>query len=399
MADKLKILFVDDEQKVLDGLRRLLHCKRKEWDMVFANSGAEALKLFEERSFAVIVTDMRMPGMSGDELLTEIRKRHPETIRLVLSGQADKDSILQSVGPIHQFMQKPCDAATLTATINRTIQLEALLANEDLKSMVTELESLPILPKNQEELMQKLQTPGVSPNLIGDAIGQDVAMTAKILQLVNSSFFALQRRVSSPGDAVSLLGLETVRSLVVTMQVFSQVSAETPSEFSQEDLLSRCTDVAATARRIAAIENMSTEAVSETYMAGLLHDVGKLVLAVKRPDAFAEAVRLAKSESLPEEEAERRVIGTSHSEIGAFLLGLWAFENPIVESAAYHHCPSKSNTDSFTTLTAVHVAGAIVQQSTSKLVDLPLEVDTEYLERLGLIDRLDAWRDECRLAA
>ncbi|MCH7546912.1 MAG: HDOD domain-containing protein [Planctomycetes bacterium] len=399
MSDKKRILFVDDEQNVLDGLRRMLRSMRSEWDMAFATGGDEALEILATKRFDVIVSDLRMPGMSGKQLLAEVRKRHPVIVRLVLSGQADKDSILKSVGPIHQFLQKPCDEEMLKSTICRTIEMGDLFADENLKSMVTELESLPSPPSHQQELMAQFQIPGVSPKLIGESISRDLAMTAKILQLVNSSFFGLRRHVGNPADAVMLLGMDTVRSLVMIMQVFTQVSQDEIKGFSQDALLSHSIAVATIAKKIAQTEGMHPAEAEDAYLAGLLHDVGKLVFAAKRPEEFAEALAVARSQHLSGEEAERQVIGASHSEIGAYLLGLWAFETPIVDAALYHHCPGKHGCSRFSISTAVHVANAIVRQDPNTNHAAELDIDREYLDRIGVGNRLGAWQDASPCAA
>ena len=398
-ARKKHILFVDDEQYVLDGLRRMLRSMQSEWEMRFARSGHEALVLLAGTPCDVIVSDMRMPGMPGEALLAEVRNRYPAMIRLALSGQSDKEIILKSVGPIHQFLQKPCDEQTLKSTISRTIELCDLLADDRLKSIVTGLESLPSLPSHQQELTAQFQRSDVSTRLIGDSISKDMAMTAKILQLVNSAFFGLRRRVNSPADAVKLLGLDTVRSLVMTIQVFSQISETEVEGFSQKSLLSHSAAVAAVAKKIVQAEGKPAEMAERACLAGLLHDVGKLALASKMPAEYAASIRVAGTDRITAEEAERRVIGASHAEIGAFLLGLWAFDPSIVDAALFHHRPAMHAGDGFTILTAVHAANAIVRFSPTVDVAGVPGMDMGYLERLGLSDHLGSWLGVCKNAA
>ena len=400
MSSKKRILFVDDEQYVLDGLQRLLRPMRSEWDVEFATGGEEALRMLEDKPYDVIVSDMRMPGLSGDQLLATVRMRYPGMVRLVLSGQADKQSILTCVGPIHQFLQKPCDGETLKATISRTIEMGDLFTDESLKDIVTELETLPSLPSHQRELLAQFQIPDVSMTHIGGLISRDIAMTAKILQLVNSSFFGLCRHVGSPSDAVHLLGLDTVRSLVTAMQVFSQVVPGEIKGFSQGRLLLHSEEVALMAKKIALSEGLPHDMAEMAYLAGLLHDVGELIYAAKRPEQYAEAIALADSEHIHIEEAERRVIGASHGEVGAYLLALWAFEVPVVDAALYHHCPSKHNASGFSILTAVHVADAIVDLGRrSPGGSAEPDVDHAYLERIGLSERVVVWQEMCSCTA
>lgn len=393
MADRKHILFVDDEQNVLDGLRRMLRPMRSEWDMTFVCGGKEALDTLEKVRCDVIVSDLRMPGMSGDQLLAEVRRRYPWVVRLVLSGQAGNESTLKSVGAIHQFLQKPCDEETLRSTIARTAALGDLFADDSLRSLVSELESLPSLPSHHEELMVQFQMPGVSPRLIGESIGKDVAMSAKILQLVNSAFFGLRRHVGSPADAVMLLGMDTVRSLVLAMQVFSQVARAEIEGFSQQTLLAHSLSVSNVAKSIAIAHGMSETEVEDAYLAGLLHDVGKLVLAAKRPDEFACAIADARSGRISGEESERRAIGASHSEVGAYLLGLWGFAPSIVDAVLHHHHPGDYACDHFSATTAVHIANAIVSANPDTASADALDVDREHLTRIGAAAQLAVWWD------
>src|SRR5271168_4540910 len=121
---KKRILFVDDDKFALNGMDRSLRSMRDEWEMEFVGGGNQALLRMDEAAFDVIVSDMRMPGMNGAELLNEVMKRHPKTVRLILSGYADHDLIMKCVGSTHQYLAKPCDAKTLKMTVQRAAHLE-----------------------------------------------------------------------------------------------------------------------------------------------------------------------------------------------------------------------------------------------------------------------------------
>jgi len=391
---KPRILFVDDEPNVLSGLRRMLRARRNEWEMAFASSGREALELMAEQSFEVIVSDMRMPEMPGEVLLAEVQKKYPGTARIVLSGQADREAILQAVGPIHQYLQKPCDELTLHATISRTCELRSLFCNEELQAMIGEIESLPGLPALQQELMSKLQMPGVSPKVIGETIERDIGMTTKILQLVNSAFFSLRRHIVNPTEAVKLLGLETIKSLVLTMQLFNRVAHDECKEFSQDNLLAHSAEVAVVAKKITSTQTDDNQLIEMSYLAGLLHDVGKLVLASQRPEMFSKAVARARDEEISCTDAEKKIIGATHAQIGGYLLGLWGFDPPVVDAAAFHHHPARSVHRHFCPMIAVHIANAIVLgkgRSSSAASTANGQIDRAYLEEMGLLDSLSEW--------
>jgi DNA-binding NtrC family response regulator len=178
---KKRILFVDDDEFSLRGLDRLLRSTRDEWEMEFLDSGDKALARMGEVPFDVIISDMRMPGMNGAELLNEVMKRHPKTIRLILSGYADRDLILKCVGSTHQYLAKPCDADALKMIVRRATQLEYALKSEPLRELVARCAVLPSVPALYSEIIEVLQKPDADVALIGDIIFKDGAMTAEIL--------------------------------------------------------------------------------------------------------------------------------------------------------------------------------------------------------------------------
>ncbi|MBA4394227.1 MAG: two-component system response regulator, partial [Desulfobacca sp.] len=219
---KLKIIFVDDEPQILKGLQRMLHFLRKEWEMKFVEGGAEALSLLQEEPCDVIVTDMRMPGMDGVQLLSQVKTLFPEMIRLVLSGYSDKEMVLQAVPLAHQYLAKPCDPQTLILAIKRASALCDLLSDHALKKLITQDTTLPSLPALYLELEQVIQTENSTIDRVAEIIAQDLGMTAKVLQLANSSFFGLPRTVSSPKEAVLLIGLKALQALILSVHIFSQ---------------------------------------------------------------------------------------------------------------------------------------------------------------------------------
>jgi len=210
-----RVVFVDDEQNVLSGLKRMLRSMRHEWDMQFFDNGIEALKSIEDKGCDVIVSDMRMPRMDGVQLLNSIREKYPRSIRIALSGQSDANMIYRCINNAHQYLAKPCDSDQLIATINGACALQDKLDDDKLKSVISNLESIPTLPESYEKIMAELQSDDPSLEAVGAIIETDIAMTAKILQIVNSAFFGLPRHVSSPAEAAMYLGIDSIKSLVV----------------------------------------------------------------------------------------------------------------------------------------------------------------------------------------
>ena len=217
----LRVLFVDDEPMLLRGLKRMLFKQRDRWDMVFALGGAEACDLLAGEHFDVVCTDMRMPGVDGPAVLERARELSPDTVRLVLSGYADAEMVTRVVGTAHQYLSKPCDADMLVEAIGRSVNLRAELRSDALRELVSRIGTLPSPPEAYREITARMQSRQTSFEDIGSAIRKDAAVTAKLLQLVNSSFFALRREISDPVQAVQLLGLDLVRGLVLGAGIMS----------------------------------------------------------------------------------------------------------------------------------------------------------------------------------
>ena len=387
------VLFVDDDPNILAGLRRLLRAQRQEWNMEFVAGGQEALAHLAEHPVDVVVTDMRMPGMDGAELLKEIVSRHPSVARIVLSGQSDKESLIKVAGLAHQYLSKPCDTETLTATVRRVCNIRDYVSDENLKVLVSRMCSIPSLPSNYQELVVELAAPEPSMKIICEIIARDLSMTAKVLQLVNSAFFGIPRRVTSPSQAVALLGLDTVSGLVLSAGVFSQFDYERLGQFSVDELINHSLQVASHARNIAGRQSKDATLVNDAFVAGLLHDIGKLVLASNFPRQYTLAMSAAADWGHSLCAAERETFGADHAEVGAYILDLWGLPTPLIEAVAYHHDPKKSLTPGFTPLTAVHVANAcacVLGQAESR--GHTSVIDETYLSGIGALETLSQWR-------
>jgi len=389
------LLFVDDEPRVLQGLQRQLHSMRNEWEMNFVESGPQALKLMATTSVDVIVTDMVMPGMDGAQLLMEVMKRHPHTVRLVLSGHADREAVLRLVGPAHQYLSKPCNAEELRAAISRALALRDLLANEQLKQLASRIRCLPSLPTLHVQLTAELRKDDPSVENVAKIISKDIGMTTKILQLVNSAFFGLPQPAADPMEAVMFLGLTTIRALVLSVQVFSQFDSRANKSFSIDGLAQHCWLTGLLARRIAEAEHCDPKFDDQCFLAGLLHDVGQLILATNLPEPYAEVLRNARESGRPVWEAEIAAFGATHAQVGAYLLGLWGLPNPVVEAVALHHQPEASSFQGFSPVIAVHVADSFAHEYNSGPSESSNPINLDHIAALGLERRVAEWRRRC----
>ncbi len=384
-----RLLFVDDESMVLDGLRRALHGMREVWDMHFVDSAEAALQALEKQPYDAVVSDMRMPLMDGAQLLEQIKQRYPDVVRMILSGQSSREAVYRSIAPAHQFLSKPCDPQELAARLSQALAMRDLLSNQSLKTVISRLRSIPSLPTLYDEITAALRLESPSLEQIARIISKDVGMAAKILQLANSAFVGASGRVSSLLQALSLIGTETVRTLVLSVHVFSQCDGNTQVRASLPALWDHSVAVSSLAQRIAACEGCAKAMVEESFTAGLLHDVGKVVLLAEMPREYHEIFELDPDAG---KELERERLGCTHAEVGAYLMSIWGLPLALVHAVAFHHHPSESVETQFSSLTAVHAADAIASATDASPLNHDIEMDLSYLERLGLREREGRWR-------
>jgi len=394
-----RILFVDDEPRVIVGLQRMLRKQRGEWDMVFVNSAEEALAQQEESHFDVIVSDMQMPGMNGAELLECVVKKHPDTARIVLTGNTDEALANRVLRVAHQYLCKPTDAETLKAAVAQACSAPEAVANKQLRALFGKCDTLPSLPSLYVEITQAAERETASAREIADIISRDMGMSAKLLQLVNSSFFGVGRRISSVTQTVALLGILRIKALVLAEGIFEGFApSRRIDHFSMEDMWRHSLAVARLARVISEAENQGGDQPDQAFNAGLMHEIGMLALACQRTDDFEEVLRQVHEEGKPICRAEKDRFNATHADMGAYLLTLWGLPKGLVEAVALHHTPSKTPSRGFCAVSAVHVADVLVSnRERSESDETPNlfapELDTTYLDRIGLSHRLDRWKE------
>jgi HD-like signal output (HDOD) protein len=392
-AGKKHILFVDDESNVLNGLRRMLRDRRKEWELEFVESAELGLKALRKFPFDVVVSDMRMPGMDGARFLSEVRKLYPATARLVLSGHSDDEMLIRAAGGAHQYVSKPCDANHLQNAISRTLAVREALKSPELQSFATGLSTVPSLPHLVTKISAILDESNADIGRVGDIISSDLGMTAKILQLVNSDFFGFGREISNPREAVQLLGPDTLRSLVAAIGVFEQVDYARPIGDYLLAMSNHALHVAALARQICYAETRDRALAGEAFTAGVLHDVGKVLFLINHED-YSELLNtqgvLGSRPNLCMLESE--TLGVTHAHLGAYLLGLWGLPDRIIEAVLLHHQPSQSEGPEFSPLAAVHAADYVLHRlsRSSDSISYPV-LDLGFLNSIGCEAKFDDW--------
>jgi HD-like signal output (HDOD) protein len=403
---KKQILFVSQDTAAESALRRDLSSMNSLWDGTFSAAGEHGLALLEQNDFAAVVVDESLPDMDSSQFLDVVQQHHPAARRLIVS-ELDERSALKWSGKAHQCIPKPWDAETLRATLERTFTLGLWLSNPRVRNLVGRMTVVPSPPDLYFAVVRALESPEVDLEELYDRAAKDPAMTAKLLQVANSAALGLRHKVANVAEAIGYLGLETTRSLILLAHTFSYCDRSPAAGFSADRLWQHSFNTGVLARKIARAERASREGIDECFLAGLLHDIGELLLAVNLPEEYSAVLaRKPPGAARPDEDsrdeseflwqAELEILGATHAEIGAELMATWNLPLTVVEAIALHHKPAALLSSRFGPLAAVHVADALEHEISrgddswkASRLDLP------YLEDLRLDGRIEDWREGC----
>lgn len=376
---KQHMLFVDDEPRVLQGLRRMLRNLRSEWEMHFVGGGPEALELLERVPVRVVVSDMRMPGMDGADLLRRIMRRYPQIVRIALSGESQEESVLRAVGPVHQYLTKPCNSDELKEAIARTVALQEIAESEATRSLVNAVGQIPSPPAFHEQLLNRIGDAEGCLDLLTEAVLEDESSKHRLMQLARVAVPGGEQVQSDVSQATKLLGLNLMTKALVALHVFEQCPDLGRDPSLCDHLWLQGVRIGLMAREICRCERAHTLMQEDTLAASLLLNIASI------PWSSGEPVRIQ------EECWEPGVV------LGTTLLSRWALPAVILEVLAYHRYPQRSRVERFGPVAAVHVAHAfemVESRSSRETGDgCPDQVDEEYLDHIGARDRLAFWRE------
>lgn len=363
-----------------------------DWQIAYVASGAEALATLNRQPFDAVVTAVQLPDQTAPELMRAVMQQHPKAVRLVLAAAAEQPRVMECAAFTHQFLTRPCELEVFRVAIDRATDLEASMRRELVGRLVGRMDRLPSLPDLYVQLVDKMNQPECSIDEVGDLVARDISMTARILKLVNSAFFGLRHRVSSPHEAVNYLGLDTVKALVLSINAFAQFERLSLGGVSLEALWNHSLMTAGCAKVIAEFEESDARQLDEIFVAGMLHDAGKLALAANFHAEYGEVVRTSGGNPSDVLAAEEVAFGATHAEVGGYLLGMWGLPGPVVDAVSWHHEPLRCSEQAFGPLACVHVANIWVNEVASGYF-APLA--REYYEQIGMAERLPEWRRVC----
>jgi putative nucleotidyltransferase with HDIG domain len=382
-----RLLFVDDEPLMRDLYATLGSVLGKGHEVFTAGSGSEALELVHDQSFDVIVSDLAMPEMDGLEFLNEVVRTYPESARIIISGFADRARIAECLTVGHRYFNKPFDFRALATLLKRVCQYSYLVSNDRIRRVVCGTGALPTPPDVYLKLSELLNSSDCDIEDITKVVEQDPGLTTKLLHLVNSAQFGIARQIVTPHEAVQIVGIDILRALMLGIQAFNFYETKPFVRTVFKDLWDHSLRTAAGARKIARLEGLKSAAAEECFLTGLLHDIGKLILAANAEVEYRLVLDLARKGGVPLDQAENGIFGSTHAQVGAYLLALWGLPESVVKAVETHQTLEGSH-DVFSPALAVHLA-QVLDPSAARKSELKIEV----VEQLKLRDRIPAWEE------
>ena len=389
MNERLRVLVIENDSSALSRLELGLQHLRSQWDLTFLPHGDEAVFALEAGQIDVVVCPQVPATHGGTDVLSYAREHRPEVLRIALAIEGDAPDRLAAINVAHTCLPRHPKAGAIEAAVRQTARIQTLLQAEAMRDLVLGLTVLPSLPSVLNTLLDELRSPYASVARVGELISQDPGLTAQLLRVVNSPVVGLARPVGDPALAVTLLGLDTVAAMLVQHHLFALANERVLDRLGLGGLYAHCTRTGRLAATAGRHFGCSVDDVSLARAAGVLHDAGKLLLALNFPDRYQHAHELAAKSRMPMRVAETMVIGAPHDWVGGLLLALWGMPNAIVEAVAFHHDPRHDGIAAGGALGLVHLANVLEH---SREPGALKEVDTNYLNAVGYVVDGSTWQ-------
>lgn len=372
----MKVLFVDDESLILEGIQRSLY--ETEWDIHCAASGEEALQFLANNAVDVVVSDMRMPNMDGAQLLKEVCALYPHTFRIILSGQAENSATLEASLYAHQWRNKPCDTNVLIELLNEIEQTRNAFPNAEIRNAISGLKSIASPPAIFLKIQEAINSKNSNVDEVARIIASDLALSAKILHLANSAFFSRGGQVDSVDKAILRLGQDVICNVVLMLESFSSPVC-TNRKFI-EDIQAYSYIISQTVSKM-----VPKHLKSSAQLAGLLHDVGKILLMQILPDRSDELSHYYGEEDGQSNSiyVERNRFNADHAQVGAYLIQLWGFSLTVVEGILYHHNLERIQDKEFNISAAIYIADCLYHE---------LEIDPLLIDHFAIAEEIEGWK-------
>ena len=355
------VLIVDEDPALTRAFKRAL--REEPYALVLASDGNEALSFVDSVPLDLVITDIRMTGINGYEFLSEVKRRQPGMVRVVFSGYADRQSMVKVVaeGIAGAYLIKPCPMEVLKSHIRRFLDLGSRLNRyrETWGDRNPEIRDIPLQAGTYNRLMAMIRKNG-SMEELARFLGRDPALAGGILATANSAFYG--NRIGSIKEALLIMGLNTVRNIVITVELFTLFSG-TKEEKEELLRLKKHAELSGAVFNGLYAELAGKKVPDEISCCGLLHDIGAIVMLAKMPDQYHAARKRMESGGLRDIcRLEKEECGLDHQELGALVLDLFNMPYPVIECAMHHHDPVSAPESEHFICGLVHVAAVFARE-------------------------------------
>ena len=283
----------------------------------------------------IVLAIFGMDNAGCEDFFSSLRKKAPEVIRIGLLPDQEKKNVAKSLEYAHECIAAHCDMSQMEILIARSLYVwEKARRNPRLAELMSNLHTIPTPPAVYFDIRDELESPRGTAHSVAEIIAKDPAITAKLLKVANSGFYASPRTIADLDDAITLLGIDLVLALVLSAHLYNQLPIP---GLKLDELWKHSIAVATLAKEIASHEQGSRAIISRCAIAGLLHDLGQLVFLANMPDTYYSLIRDARGNETMLLEMELEEFGIGHPELGALILSLWDLPEEVVHAIANHH--------------------------------------------------------------
>jgi len=384
------IYVVDDEAEVTDTAVLIMRGMDSQWEVTGFKDPLEALAAVRAKAPDLILADQLMPQMQGSQLLEQVRAVSPKTIRIIMSAHAGLNK-LTLITSAHQYIAKPFDTIELRRVIGRSFAAQGRLEDSDLQAVATSLRSIPSLPGTYDALLRELRNDRNATTNIARLVAQDPGLTAKVLQLANSPLFGQHYLIDSPIEAVMCLGTDMIAAVVLAQSLFHHYESVSAAAMDWRKVWSHCWHTAYLTQHVCREMKFTRIAGEEAFLAGLLHETGRFVLADNYPERFRAACQGAEKMASPLVPRLREVFRASPYQVAAYILELWGMPANAIGAIAAQDAPAADQANGFTLASVLYVADGIASRQAPPDAFALEEWDSAYLKAVGCLESIPEW--------
>jgi HD-like signal output (HDOD) protein len=387
-----RIYVVDDQAAVLETAVLILRGSDAQWEVTGFSEPAAALAAVKSQAPDLILSDQLMPRMQGSQLLEEVRNIAPAAIRVIMSGHVSLNK-LTLITSAHQYIAKPFDIARLREVVQRSFAAQERIKNKGLQSVAASLRSIPSLPQVHQSLLAELHDSRAASSVIARMVAEDAGLSIKVLQLANSPLFGQGYLITNPTDAVMCLGTEMIAAIVLSQSLFRHYETLGQAELDAPRVWNHCWETAYLAQHLCRQKRLSRQAAEETFLAGLLHEAGRYVLADNFPGPFAAACQSARQTRSPLTPRLLETFQTTPAQLTAYLMELWGMPAEVVAAISFHDNPAQEPGGVFSRASALYIANHLAARKAPP-DDFAVEPwDLAYVRAIGCQDDVPGWED------